>query len=101
MSKKQPKIPQWEKEKKANLIEAFTRVLRGEPADGGNSEEDTRAYLIEFQEEIVAQISEKVDRALHRHVAYLEIVLGYTVGDETALKILQELEKVGKKMKNK
>ena len=55
-------ILQWEKEKKDNLVEAFTRVMQGEPADGGNSEEETREYLLEFENGIKKELAEKLER---------------------------------------
>lgn len=46
-------------------------------------------------------VQEQIDRALHRQKAYFEIVLGYTVSDDVAQKILLEIDKVTKKMKGK
>jgi Mn-dependent DtxR family transcriptional regulator len=55
-------MSQWEKEKKYNLVEAFARVMQGEPADGGNSKEETREYLLEFENDIKQEIAEKLER---------------------------------------
>lgn len=44
-------------------------------------------------------VQDQIDRALHRQKAYMEIVLGYMVSEDLAEKILVELDKVTKKMK--
>lgn len=46
-------------------------------------------------------VQEQIDREIHRHDAYLEIVLDYTVGPDVARKVMVELEKVTRKMKGK
>lgn len=55
-------IKVWEDEKRTNLLEAFTRVMQGEPADGGNSREETRDYLIEFAISILKEQEKEVEK---------------------------------------
>lgn len=52
----------WEKEKKENLIEAFARVMQGEPADGGNNREETIEYLLEFKKELLLLEAQRLER---------------------------------------
>ncbi len=65
-------IESWEEEKKKNLLEAFVRVMQGEPADGGNSAEETREYLLEFEAASHLRLLERVEEEINKNCPLIE-----------------------------
>jgi DNA gyrase/topoisomerase IV subunit A len=65
----------WEKEKERDYMSAFTRILSGEPADGGYSEKETREILEKFRlsarTEVLSEIAEKCKEEFEK-MKYIE-----------------------------
>lgn len=97
MSHSIDKIESWEKEKSQNLIKAFVRVMQGEPADGGNDEETTKEYLIEFRNHLLSSLEEEVKKK-REYAQKLESIMagnstkGYMAACEDILSLISSFK---------
>lgn len=83
-------INNWEQEKKADLLKAFTRVMQGEPADGGNSAEETLEYLKEFKAELLQSIVEEIEEMKKTPVKDIVYCSSYEIAlDSLKAKLLE------------